>query len=103
MEKIVAHESVRDWGKSIVIGIGENKELNGRQVEIRYGDENYAKSAFSYPTTGKMPEQENEIALDTITLDKLGLPYKVGQEITLQWRRDLNSQEYTEGHFILSG
>ena len=63
MEKIVAHEAVRDYGKSTIIGVAENKELTGRQVEIRYADENYARSSFSYPTTGTMPVQENEIAL----------------------------------------
>ena len=40
MEKIVTHEAVRDFGKSIVIGIAENEELTGRQIEIRYADEN---------------------------------------------------------------
>ena len=102
-EKIVAHEAVRDYGKSTVIGVAENEELTGRQVEIRYADENYARSSFSYPTTGTMPVQENEIALDTITLDKMGLPYELGQEITLEWRKDLTSDEYTTGTFVLSG
>ena len=91
MEKIVAHEAVRDYGKSTIIGVAENEELTGRQVEIRYADENYARSSFSYPTTGTMPVQENEIALDTITLDKMGLPYELGQEITFEWRKDLTS------------
>lgn len=102
-EKIAAHEAVKDFGKSIVIGISENEELSGRQVEIRYADENYARSSFSYPDVGTMPVQENEIALDTITLDKMGLPHETGQEITLRWRKDLNSEEYTVSHFILSG
>ena len=84
VEKIIAHEAVRDYGKSTIIGIAENKELTGRQVEIRYADENYARSSFSYPTTGTMPVQVREIALDTITLDKLGLPYELGQEITVK-------------------
>ena len=103
MEKIVSHEAVRDYGKSTIIGVAENKELTGRQVEIRYADENYARSSFSYPTTGTMPVQENEIALDTITLDKMGLPYELGQEITLEWRKDLTSDEYTTSTFVLSG
>lgn len=103
VEKITTHEAVRDFGKSIVVGIAENKELTGRQVEIRYGDENYARSSFSYPTEGTMPVQENEIALDTITLDKMGLPYELGQEITLQWRKDLNGEEITTSTFTLSG
>ena len=103
MEKIVTHEAVRDFGKSIVIGIAENEELTGRQIEIRYADENYAVSAFSMPTEGTLPVNENEIALDTITLDKLSLPHELGQEITLKWRKDLNSGEYTISNFILSG
>ena len=103
MEKIVAHEAVRDYGKSTIIGVAENEELTGRQVEIRYADENYARSSFSYPTTGTMPVQENEIALDTITLDKMGLPYELGQEITFEWRKDLTSDEYTTSTFVLSG
>lgn len=103
MEKITTHEAVRDFGKSIVVGIAENKELTGRQVEIRYGDENYARSSFSYPTEGTMPVRENEIALDTITLDKMGLSYELGQEITLQWRKDLNGEEITTSTFTLSG
>lgn len=102
-EKITAHEAVRDFGKSIVMGIAENEELTGRQVEIRYADENYARSSFSYPDVGNMPVKENEIALDTITLDKMGLPHETGQEIILRWRKDLNSGEYTVSHFILSG
>lgn len=102
-EKITAHETVRDFGKSIVMGIAENEELTGRQVEIRYADENYARSSFSYPDVGTMPVKENEIALDTITLDKMGLPHETGQEIILRWRKDLNSGEYTVSHFILSG
>lgn len=103
MDKITAHEAVKDWGKSIVIGVAENEELTGRQVEIRYADENYAASAFSMPTTGKLPVNENEIALDTITLDKMGLPYELGQEITLRWRKDLTSTDYTTSTFVLSG
>lgn len=103
MEKIAAHESVRDFGKSIVIGIAENEELTGRQVEIRYADENYAASAFSMPAVGSLPVVENEIALDTISLDKMELPYELGQEITLKWRKDLNREEYTTSNFILSG
>lgn len=103
MAKLTAHEAVRDFGKSIVIGIAENEELAGRQVEIRYADENYARSCFSYPMEGSMPTQKNEIALDTLTLDKMGLSYELGQEITLRWRRDLDSGEYTTSVFCLSG
>lgn len=103
MDKITSHEAVRDFGKSIVIGIAENEELTGRQVEIRYADESYASSAFSMPSVGALPVRGNEIALDTITLDKMGLPHRLGQKITLRWRKDLNSGEYITSSFVLSG
>lgn len=103
MDAIVSQDAVLDWGRSIVIGVAENEELTGRQVEIRYGDENFARSCFSLPTTGTLPQAEDEIALDTITLDKMGLPHELGQEITLQWRKDLNSEVYTTSHFTLCG
>lgn len=103
MEEITSHESVRDWGESIILGLAENKELTGRQVEIRYADNNYAKSCFSYPSVGSMPIKENEIALDTITLDKMGLPHEIGQEITFRWRKNLYSNEFTTSTFVLSG
>lgn len=103
VEKITGHELVRDFGRSVVIGVAENEELKGRQVEIRYADKEYADSSFSYPTHGNMPKQEHEIALDTITLDKLEIPHKIGEKITFQWRKDLNSNEYTTSEFILSG
>lgn len=102
-EKIAAHELVKECGKSVVVGVAENKELLGRQVEIRYGDQVYARSAFSLPTVGALPAEENGIALDTLTLDLLGLPYELGQEISLVWRRDLESDEYVTGRFVLTG
>lgn len=102
-EIIAAHELVKSWGKSIVLGVAENEELTGRQVEIRYGDEFYARSVFSLPDTGKLPEKENEIALDTITLDLMGLPHRLGQEVTFLWRKDLESDDYIASQFVLSG
>lgn len=102
-QKLTIHKAVKQWGKSTVISVAENKELIGRQVEIRYADKNYAESTFSLPTKGRLPENEFEIALDTLTLDKMGLPYELGQNITLIWRKDLSNTEYITSHFILVG
>lgn len=103
IEKIVSHDAIRDYGKTVVIGVAENEELTGRQVEIRYADENYAVSAFSLPTVGAMPQKADEIALDTITLDKMGLSYELGQQINLKWRKDLTTADYTTSTFTLVG
>ena len=94
IELLAAHPDVRSYGRSIVLGLAENERLGGRQVEIRYASDQYAKDDFSYPETGHMPEQKNEIALDTETLHQLGIPLELGETVTLEWRKD-RSEEHT--------
>lgn len=103
IDRIAGHEAIVTYGKSIVIGLAENGQLAGRQVEIRYASDQYAKDSFAYPTTGKMPENKNEIALDTLTLERLGLPLELGQTVTLEWRKDQTSPETTSSTFTLCG
>ena len=100
---IAGHPDVREVGRSIVLGLAENKDLTGRQVEIRWADQSYAEHSFSAPVTGGMPQKKDEIALDTITLDKLGLPHELGQQVVLEWRKDLTSEEVTRSTFTLCG
>ena len=83
---IASHPDVREVGNSIVLGLAENQELAGRQTEIRWADESYARHSFALPTTGRLPESEDEIALDTIALDRLGIPQELGQSVTLEWQ-----------------
>lgn len=103
MEKIAAHPDVKKCGRSIVAGVAENQSLAGRQVEIRYANEQYAKDDFAYPTTGRMPRNSEEIALDTLTLERLGVDRNLGEQVALTWRRDINSDDMTESTFTLCG
>lgn len=103
IEQISRHPDVISYGKSIVVGLAENKQLAGRQVEIRYASDQYAKDDFAYPVTGKMPENKNEIALDTLTIERLGLQPALGQTVTLDWRKDFDSSEITSNTFTLCG
>lgn len=103
IEQIAAHPDVEKSGWSIVVGLAENPGLAGRQVEIRYGTDQYAEDDFAYPATGRMPEEENEIALDTLTLERLGISRELGEQVTLQWRKDIHSDEMTESVFTLCG
>lgn len=100
---ISEHPEVVSYGWSMVLGLAENQSLAGRQVEIRYGSDQYARNCFAYPVTGKMPENKNEIALDELTIERLGIPMELGQEITLEWRKDRNSPEITSSSFTLCG
>ncbi len=104
--KILAgHPDVKEVGESTVLGLAENKALAGKQVEIRQADDSYANHSFSMPTTGHMPVNKNETALDTLTLKKLGIEPKLGEKVTLEWRKDLSDPEAEKisSTFTLSG
>lgn len=103
VKKIKNHEEVKEVGQSLVLGLAENEKLAGRQVEIRWADELYASHSFAAPVTGHMPEKENELAVGVEVLDRLGIPHKLGEKVTLQWRKDLQSFEVTESTFTLCG
>ena len=100
---IDAHPDVKEVGESIVLGVAENRELQGHQTEIRWADDPYASHSFAWPDTGRMPEAAGELAVDTTVLDHLGVPHELGQQVTLEWRPDLNSQETTASTFTLCG
>lgn len=103
IEQLAKHPDVMQYGKSIIAGVAQNARLAGRQLEIRYGSDQYAKDAFAYPTVGTMPKEQNEIALDTLILERLNIPLELGQTVTLEWKPDTNSQEVTSSVFTLCG
>lgn len=95
------HKDIKEYGIAIPVSIAENQQLAKRQVELNYVDDNGAKYRFITPLLkGNMPEEENEIVLDTITLDMLGLNYELGQIINLDYRIEDN---YYSKEFVLSG
>lgn len=100
---IADHPDVAEAGESLVLGLAQNKELSGRQVEIRWGSDINAKHSFAMPTTGAMPHASDEIAMDTLALDRLGIPHQIGETVTLKWRKDLSKDEVTASTFTLCG
>lgn len=101
IEKIVSHPDVVSWGKSILVGTMENQALAGRQVEIRFASDSYAEACFATPTTGRLPQRADEIALDTQVLHRLGISPALGQTVTLSWRPDLSSSASISNTFTL--
>lgn len=83
--RLSAHPDIVSFGRSIVLGVAKDQRLGGRQVEIRCGSDQYARDCFAYPTTGRMPEQKDEIALDMLVLERLEVPAVLGQSVTLEW------------------
>lgn len=100
-DAIAAHPAVAEASRSTVVGVAEN--VSGRQVELRAASADYADSALSLPTEGRMPENADEIALDTITLDKLGLAHQLGESVHLSWTSAPGSDESNSANFTLCG
>ena len=91
---------IRDISYSIIIGFAQNEELQKKQTEIRYGEDECAKWMFSHPTTGAMPVTGKELACSTLTLDMLGIPHELGQTVPLTFT--VHGREYMED-FTLCG
>lgn len=102
-EKIAAHPEAAEVGQSMVVGLGRGEALTGRQLEIRFADESYAAHSFAAPSVGEMPQSEQEIALDTITLDRLGIPHELGRKVRLEWIADFTEAENRVSEFTLCG
>lgn len=104
-DRIKEHPLVKEYGFSEVLGFGANPEYSRVKVEVRAANDIFAERFFAKPTTGRMPETENEIAMDTLRLDDLGIPHKIGETVHFQYdlgtggeHANIKSQE-----FVLSG
>ena len=78
----------------------KNPDLSKRPGEFWYYDESAIDMGFATPKEGHIPEKENEIMVDTMALEMMGIKPKVGTKITL----DLTINKKGEKRdFILSG
>ncbi|WP_167954900.1 ABC transporter permease [Anaerosporobacter faecicola] len=100
VEQLANHSSIDSYGYSTLLAIPEDAPFNKRQVELRYGTKKAAKMYFCEPTTGRMPEKVEEIAMDTTVLSLLGIPCKLGEKVTLSYQ--LGDKTY-EDSFTLVG
>lgn len=82
-EKIAEDPAVKDISYNIFIGFGENPEFSKMHTEIRYVEEKNAEWSFCTPTTGRLPQSENEAAVSDAVLDALGVPHKLGVKIPI--------------------
>lgn len=100
-ERLSKHPDIKEISYSVVLASAENPELSKRPTEIRYAkDALEAEMMFSMPTTGRLPEAKNEIATDTLVLEQLGIPAKLGEVVTLQY--SVGETAYQDS-FILVG
>lgn len=103
---ISAHPNVKEVGVRTVIGFCTTGAFAKAPAEVSYMDANTAKWSYALPTTGRMPEEANEIAMDTTALEMLGITPELGTEV--QFSYTLNDKEQWTGEeisdtFILTG
>lgn len=84
----------------ILTGMAADARLEKLSTEVRYGQDEAAKSFMSYPEKGRMPQKKMEIALSDLVLEKLGLPEELGQEIVFPIMSD---GRFYEDTFTLCG
>mgnify|MGYP007104307071 CR=1 FL=1 len=93
---------VERYGTGIFLGAGRDKHF-GFSVEVRYADKNMAESFNCLPTTGRLPEKENEVAVSSLVLEALGVTPKIGEEVTLTWEVNPMLKQYKTDTFQICG
>lgn len=101
-ETIEQSEQVERYGSGIFLGAGMDERF-GFSAEVRYADENMAESFNCLPTTGRLPEKENEVALGSMILETLGVTPKIGEEVTLTWEVNPMLKQYKTDTFQICG
>ena len=76
---------IRESGATYLFSVPEEDAFLKISAEMRYAEDNYAKFCWSLPTSGAMPKQGKEIAMDTAVLELLGIPVKLGEEVELTY------------------
>lgn len=101
LEKITADKATKDVVYRIIVGEAINDELKNVSAEISCaGDDEAARASFCYPEAGRLPKEFDEIAMSTIVLDELGLPYELGTAVPITL--DIDGQ-VTQHEFTLCG
>ena len=79
---ITSHSIISEYGISRIVAMSNWEDS---MLEIRTADTNFAEFSFITPTLGRLPINENEVAVKSWMLDKLGLPHETGQAFPLSF------------------
>lgn len=94
-DTIRQHSLVVDSSSHRIISMAKNKELIKRMTQIEWTEEANLKSSFIELAAGRLPEKENEIVLDDIVMQMLGIEKKLGSPVTLEFDFLYESHETT--------
>lgn len=95
-------DSIKRYGLGTFLGSGFDERFSF-SAEVRSGDDNFAESFNTLPTTGRMPQSNDEIAVSTLVLDALGIPHELGTKVTLTYETNPLRKESKTDTFKLCG
>lgn len=95
------HDSIEEiaYARSLSDSV-DNEALIKRRAEFWYYDEVALKLGFIQLEEGHLPEAEDEVIVDTKTLELLGIPLRQGEAVRLDL--DIRGESVTR-EFVLSG
>lgn len=82
---IAHHADVKKTVLLRAIGILSDDVMEYRSVKLAAVDFDWAAATEALPVYGRMPESDDEIALDELTMRSLAIPRKEGAEVVLRW------------------
>lgn len=100
-EHIKNHRLIKEISYNRILSSSvDNEELLKRHGEFYYMDDTAMKLGFCEPTAGRKPQMENEIIMDTKTMQLLGAEQEIGAPVTL--KLTVHGQQVTRD-FVISG
>ncbi|MBG9979739.1 ABC transporter permease [Facklamia lactis] len=86
VEAITKHPAIQSVGERLYIGRSDKGIFSKVPAEIAYSSEESARSTFDFPSQGRLPINENEVALDREVLNNLKLEGRIGEEVPLTFQ-----------------
>lgn len=99
-DTLLSHPSIKEYGKATLVGEAVNDVFSNHRIEVNYVDESIVRHSFIKFIEGNLPTDENEIVMNTWSLDLLGVPRKVGEPVNLDIKI---ADEIISKRFVLSG
>lgn len=95
-EAIACHGDVKKTVSLGAVGVLSDDVMEYRNVKLAAVSSGWAAATEAVPVCGRMPEAEDEIALDELTLQSLAVPRKEGAKVTVRWMPVDGGKERTD-------
>lgn len=85
VEALSGHRKVKAYGLRTVCGVILEPPFAKIPAEISFMDDNCAKWSYVSLKEGHLPYEKDEVVMDTLALEKLGIPAELGAKVQLTY------------------